>query len=83
MPIAVTWVWLSWVFEFPSAVLLTVLLAWLLVVIFFACLMVEAFEADSWMMVFIEVLGVIYWISALVKLIRVVRGRAAFPELTP
>jgi hypothetical protein len=44
--------------------------------------MVETFEQDTWMVVFVEVLGVYLWIASLVKLTRVVRGRAEFPDLT-
>lgn len=82
LPVTILWVWASYSLHLSSPFFLTVLFLWVGLCGFFACLMVESFEQDTWLAVFVEVIGVYYWISSLVKLTRVVRGKAEFPELT-
>ncbi len=82
LPVAALWVWLSFTFHLPSALFLTVFLSWSVFCTVVAWLMIDAFEEGSWIVVFVQMLLVYFWIAALVKLVRVIKGKEEFPALT-
>jgi hypothetical protein len=81
LPVTALWVWAALAFDFSSPVFLTGLLSWFAISIYFAWLMVDTFEEGTWIIIFFELLGIYFWVSALIKLIRVVQGKTDFPPL--
>jgi hypothetical protein len=85
--ITVLWLWLGFTQGLPSAVLLPVFIALLFTSAFAGYLLIETFYSftclESCAIFLFPVFLVFYWFGAMVSLLRVVLGKAQFPEHAP
>lgn len=80
-PLVCVWLVLAISTALPPSATMTVLGVLLGVSLLTAGLVIATFEETPWFVVFIEILLVFYYFSAIWKLIQVVRGKRPMPRL--